>query len=87
MSGVFQNIDPPTPSPPSECVLPPHQRRGLHTRRAVKGCGINIVEDARHWIGFLQYNPSTGKPKTLTYQLTGRSKSLTYQLAGICLNF
>ncbi len=24
VSGVFQNID---PSPPSECVLPPHQRR------------------------------------------------------------
>jgi hypothetical protein len=27
-SRVFQNIDPPAPSPPSECVLPPHQRRG-----------------------------------------------------------
>ncbi len=23
---------PPTPSPPSECVLPPHQRRGVQTR-------------------------------------------------------
>ncbi len=29
MSGVFQTIDPPPPSPPSECVLPPHQRRGV----------------------------------------------------------
>jgi hypothetical protein len=29
VSGVFRTIDPPpTPSPPSECVLPPHQRRG-----------------------------------------------------------
>jgi hypothetical protein len=28
VSGVFQNIDPPTPSPPSECVLPLHQRQG-----------------------------------------------------------
>ena len=37
--GVFQNIDPPPPSPPSECVLPPHQRRGVHTRRAVRGVG------------------------------------------------
>jgi hypothetical protein len=31
---VFQNIDPPPPSPLSECVLPPHQ-----TRRAVSGVG------------------------------------------------
>jgi hypothetical protein len=23
-----------------------------------KGVGINIFEDARHWIGLLQYNPS-----------------------------
>ncbi len=30
VSGVFENIDPPPPSPPSECVLPPHQRRGEH---------------------------------------------------------
>jgi hypothetical protein len=28
VSGVFQNIDPLPPSPPSKCVLPPHQRRG-----------------------------------------------------------
>ncbi len=50
VSGVFQNIDPPPPSPPSECVLPPHQRRGG---------GVNILKDARHWIGLLQYNLST----------------------------
>jgi hypothetical protein len=43
------------PSPPSECVLPPHQRRGVHTRRAVRGWGVNISEDARHRIGLLQY--------------------------------
>jgi hypothetical protein len=49
VSGVFQTIDPSTPSPPRECVLPPHQRRG----------GVNISEDARHWIGLLKYNPST----------------------------
>jgi hypothetical protein len=30
---------PPTPSPPRECVLPPHQRRGVHTCRAVRGWG------------------------------------------------
>ncbi len=39
VSGVFQNIDPSPPSPPSECVLPPHQRRGIQTRRAVRGVG------------------------------------------------
>ncbi len=37
VSGVFQNIDPPPPL--RECVLPPHQRRGLHSRRAVRGWG------------------------------------------------
>jgi hypothetical protein len=39
VSDVFQNIDPPPPSPPSECVLPPNQRRGVHTRRTVRGVG------------------------------------------------
>jgi hypothetical protein len=42
VSGVFRTtIDPPppTPSPPSECVLLPHQRRGVHTGRAGWGGG------------------------------------------------
>ncbi len=55
VSGVFRTIDPP-PSPPSECVLPPHQRRG---GGYTLGRGVNISEDPRHWIGLLQYNPST----------------------------
>ncbi len=42
VSGVFQNIDPPPPSPPSACVLPPHQRRGILTRRTVRGVGASI---------------------------------------------
>ncbi len=25
----------------------------------VSGWGVNISEDARHWLGLLQYNPST----------------------------
>ncbi len=41
MSGVFRNIDPPTPSPPGECVLPP-QRRGENTL-AGGGGGGSIV--------------------------------------------
>jgi hypothetical protein len=45
-------------------VSPPPRtkRRGVHTRRAVRGWGVNISnisEDARHRIGLLQYNPST----------------------------
>jgi hypothetical protein len=36
-------------SAPSECVLP----------RALSGWGVNISEDAKHWIGLLQYNAST----------------------------
>jgi hypothetical protein len=62
MSGVFQNIDPPPLSQPSECVLPPHQRRGSTHSPAVRGWGVNILEDARHWIGLLQYNLSTPRP-------------------------
>ncbi len=53
---------PPPPSPPSECVLPRTKGRGGHTRRAVRGWGVNILnilEDARHWIDLLQYNRST----------------------------
>ncbi len=62
VSGVFRTIEPPTPSPPSECVLPPPLRRGVNNRRSVRGWGDNISEDARHWIGLLQYNPSTSIP-------------------------
>jgi hypothetical protein len=38
MSLVFQNIDPPSPSPPGECVLP-LTKAGVHTRRAEWGMG------------------------------------------------
>ncbi len=60
----------PPPSPPSECVLPPHHRRGLHTRRAVRGWRVNISEDDRQWIGLLQYNPSTSQCFQLLLQVT-----------------
>ncbi len=51
---VFQNIDPPSPSPPGESVLPPQQRRGVHTRRAEREWGVNILEDERDRIALLQ---------------------------------
>jgi hypothetical protein len=59
VSVVFQNIDPPPPLHPASVSSPLHQRWGVHTRRTVRGRGVNILEDARHWIGLLQYNLST----------------------------
>ncbi len=64
MSGVFRNIDPPTPTPPGECVPPPLVR-GEDTLAGWRGgWGVNSSEDARHcselytvyvsslWIGY-----------------------------------
>ncbi len=46
--------------PPSACVLPPHQRRWVTHSPGCEGWGVNSSEeDARYWIGLLQYNPST----------------------------
>jgi hypothetical protein len=39
ISLVFQNIDPPSPSPPGESVPPATKAGGVHTRRAVRGMG------------------------------------------------
>jgi hypothetical protein len=49
MSGVFRNIDPPTPSPPGECV-PPALVRGEDTLAGWRGGGggVNSSEDARN---------------------------------------
>ncbi len=52
VSGVFQNIDPP-PFQPASVSYP----RTLAGRWG--GWGVNILEDARHRIGLLQYNLST----------------------------
>jgi hypothetical protein len=59
MSGVFRTIDAPPPLHPASVSSPRTKGGGVHTRRAVRGWGVNILEDARHWIGLLQYNPST----------------------------
>jgi hypothetical protein len=62
VSGVFQNIDPPPPLHPASVSSPRTKgggEGGVHTRRAVREWGVNILEDARHWIGLLQYNLST----------------------------
>ncbi len=56
MSLVFQNIDPPPPSPPGECVLPPNKGVGytLAVARRRGGWGVNILEDERHRIALVQ---------------------------------
>ncbi len=39
VSGIFQNIDPPPPSPPSECVLPRTKGGGVHSPGGEGGGG------------------------------------------------
>jgi hypothetical protein len=67
MSGVFRTTELLTPPPPQPASVssPRTKDVGIHTRRAVRWCGVNISEDARHWIGLLQYNPSTLSPLTI----------------------
>jgi hypothetical protein len=52
-----------TPHPlSSQRVCPPPAPKtggGVNTRRAVRGWGVNISEDVRHWFGLLQFNPFT----------------------------
>jgi hypothetical protein len=52
MSGVFRNIDPPTPHRPASVYPPPpplvRGGEGEHTRQVERGWGVNSSEDARH---------------------------------------
>ncbi len=53
--GVFRTIDPHPLSTQRVCPPPaPKVGGGVHTRRAVRGWGVNISEDARHWIDLLK---------------------------------
>ncbi len=64
VSGVFQNIHPPPPPTPlstQRVCPPPTPKAGGYTLAWQWGRGVNILEDARHWIGLLQYNLSTIK--------------------------
>jgi hypothetical protein len=55
MSLVFQNIDPPPPSPTGECVLRPQQRRGGTHSPGGEGGGGSIFWKSRD-IGLPSYS-------------------------------
>jgi hypothetical protein len=79
MSLVFQNIHPPSPSPPGECVPPPLLVEGGgrgHTRRAERGVGGHYF--GRRDIGLPSYsnnlsttgrNRNNGKMIAIVFQL------------------
>ncbi len=48
VSGVFQNIDPPPPSPPRECVLPPHTVNKLQSLNLLFSCIFCIERKIVH---------------------------------------
>ncbi len=87
MSGVFKNIDPPHPTLHTKSVSSPRTKGGgVHTRLAVGG-GVNILEDARHWIGLLQYNLSMPLPLPhhLDMRYTKNIESYLVNLSGFFL--
>ncbi len=54
VSGVFQNIDPPPPLHPLSVSSLRTRGGGLHTRWAVRGWGVNILEEPD--IGLVSYS-------------------------------
>ncbi len=58
VSGVFRTIDPHPLSIQRACPPPASKERGTHSPGG-EGERGQYFEDARHWIGLLQCNPST----------------------------
>ncbi len=75
MSGIFRTIDPLPPFHPASVSSPCTKGGGGTHSPGRKGRGVNILEDAGHWIGLLQYNPST--TEALLIYKAGASKCLT----------
>ncbi len=98
VSGVFQNIDPPPPPPfHTASVSSPRTKSGGYTLagRAVSGWGVNILEDARQWVGLLQYdfstvqaiplfvkkqNPPEYKTVYFNYEILSRMKNVNFKI-------
>ncbi len=59
VSGVFRATDPPPPLHPAIVSSPPHQRRGVHTLRAVRGSILRKTPDIGLASYSTRYNPST----------------------------
>ncbi len=59
VSSVFRTINPPPPLPLASVSSPAPKAGVTHSPGGEGAGGVNISEDARHWIGLLQYNPST----------------------------
>jgi hypothetical protein len=76
---------PPTPSSPSECVLPRTEGGGYttHSPCGERG-GQSIFRKTPHWIGLLQYNPSTCRTGRRQNQArkTSKGESPTPMLRG-----
>ncbi len=70
VSGVFGTIDPHPPLHPAS-VSSLHTKGGGYTLAGRwGGGGVNISEDARHWIGLLQSNPFTFRPLVTTCHIS-----------------
>ncbi len=67
VSGVFRTIYPPPPLHPTSVSSPRTKGRGVHTCRAVRGWGgVNISEDALHWMASYSIIPLRG-PQTVLH--------------------
>ncbi len=64
MSCVFQNIDPPPPSPPGECVPPAFGAGGGHTRWVERGGGQGVL---RNQFRFETTETSSGTIRNKTF--------------------
>jgi hypothetical protein len=76
MSRLFQNIDPPPPSPPGKCVLPPQQRRGVYyTLAGRRGCGGQYF-GRRQPLGLASYNSLS---TLISILIAGHVRELNFQ--------
>jgi hypothetical protein len=69
MSGIFQNIDPPPPSPPGECVLWCGEGGKDTLARGRGGWGVNILEVARLYSTYVStlWNNPLNRNRTYVY--------------------